>query len=296
MPEKHSPRESEASLEAGVLYVVATPIGNLGDITRRAADVLGNVEIIAAEDTRRTLSLLSALSLSRPKMVALHEHNEAAASDGVVRSLLGGATVALASDAGTPLLSDPGFTLVKKCFEAGISVLPVPGPSSIIAALSVCPLPVSGSRFVGFLPAKTGARRASLTGLLESGGPVVFFEAPHRLRDCLMDLHELAPERRIFVAREMTKRFETYLVNTPEALIAHMDAGDQWRGEVVCVLEAQGQDVSPGSEEQRRVMRILAAELPPTQAARIGAQLLGMKKKELYALAAAKQSEENPEH
>ena len=284
MSKDSPPRESDFSLDAGVLYVVATPIGNLSDITRRAVDVLGSVEIIAAEDTRRTLSLLSALGLKRPKILALHEHNENVVSDGVVQSLLAGATVALVSDAGTPLLSDPGYTLVRGCFGAGIPVRPVPGPSSVIAALSVCPLPVSGVRFIGFLPSRPAARRALLTGLVESGAPALFFEAPHRLRDCLTDLSTLAPDRRLFIGREMTKRYETYLADTPGKLIEHMDAADQWRGEVVCILGGQEQGAGAGREEQRRVMRILAAELPPAQAARIGARLLGTRKRDLYLL------------
>ena len=211
---------SDSSLEAGVLYVVATPIGHLDDISRRAVDVLSAVETIAAEDTRRTLSLLRAYALNAPKLVALHEHNELEVAADLVGRLQAGETVALVSDAGTPLLSDPGYHLVRCCFEAGVAVRPVPGPSAVVAAMSVCPLPLAGCRFEGFLPSRAGARRTALTTLLESGQPVVFFEAPHRLRDCLLALAVLAPERRVFVAREMTKRFETYLVDVPEKLVA----------------------------------------------------------------------------
>lgn len=293
-PQNSQERESAGSpgpgVESGVLYVVATPIGHLEDVSRRAVHVLGGVEIIAAEDTRRTLSLLSALGLPRPKMIALHEHNEAAAGEGVLRALAEGATVALVSDAGTPLLSDPGFGLVRRCFEARIPVRPVPGPSSVIAALSVCPLPVPGVRFSGFLPARSGARKAALTQMLDSGDPVIFFEAPHRLRHCLTDLQTLAPDRRLFVAREMTKRFETYLVDTAAGLIAHMDAHDQWRGEIVCIVEGSAAEGTAATGEQRRVMRILAGELAPAQAARIGAQILGVKKKALYSLVSGQNS------
>ena len=154
----------------------------------------------------------------------------------------------------------------------------------MIAAMSVCPLPLAGCRFEGFLPSRAGTRRATLTTLLESGQPVVFFEAPHRLRDCLLALNSLAPERQVFVAREMTKRFETYLVGRPADLVAQMDMNEQWRGEVVCILEGAG-DQAAGAAEQQRVMRILRAELPPAQAARIGAQILGVRKKVLYGLA-----------
>lgn len=278
---------SDSSLEAGALYVVATPIGHLDDISKRAVDVLGAVQTIAAEDTRRTLSLLRAYSITAPKLIALHEHNELKATAGLVAALQAGETVALVSDAGTPLLSDPGYHLVRACFAAGLPVRPVPGPSSIIAAMSVCPLPLAGCRFEGFLPARGGARQAVLTEFLESGRPVVFFEAPHRLRACLLALAELAPDRQVFVAREMTKRFETCLLATAGELVAQMDAAEQWRGEMVCILEGAG-DHAAGSAEQQRVMRILAAELAPAQAARIGAQILGVKKKNLYRLASAR--------
>ncbi len=274
--------------------MVATPIGHLDDISKRAVDVLGAVETIAAEDTRRTLSLLRAYAVAAPKLVALHEHNEQTVADGLVRQLLAGSSAALVSDAGTPLLSDPGYHLVRSCFAAGVPVRPVPGPSAVIAAMSVCPLPLSGCRFEGFLPARGGARKATLTRLLEAGSPVVFFEAPHRLRDCLLALAELAPERQVFVAREMTKRFETYLLGSPAELVAQMDAREQWRGEIVCILEGAA-DRTAGTAEQQRVMRILAAELPPAQAARIGAQILGVKKKALYGLASEAKGESESE-
>lgn len=217
-------------------------------------------------------------------MVALHEHNEADAVDRVLDDLTAGTAVALVSDAGTPLLSDPGFVLVRRCFDAGIPVRPVPGPSAVSAALSVCPLPTTGCRFVGFLPARAGVKRTRLAELLTAADPVVFFEAPHRLRETLITLGELAPARRLFIAREMTKRFETYLAGTPADLVAHMDRADQWRGEIVCVLEG-GTTPAAAEREQARVMGILASELPPAQAARLGAQILGVRKSVLYGLA-----------
>lgn len=269
--------------DAGVLYVVATPIGNLDDVSRRAVNVLSSVALIAAEDTRQTLKLLSALGLPKSKLVSLHEHNEEAASESVLAVLNRGQDVALVSDAGTPLLSDPGFSLVRRCFEQGIALRPVPGPSALSAALSVCPLPTAGFRFVGFLPARASGRGARLEELLRLGDPLVFFEAPHRLRDCLTDLDRLAASRRIFVAREMTKKFETYLCDVPRELIAHMDAGEQWRGEVVCVLDGMRGEVAEDLDLDR-VMKVLADELPPAQAARIGAAILGRRKSELYDL------------
>ena len=271
--------------EPGVLYVVATPIGNLEDVSRRAVNVLADVALIAAEDTRRSLSLLSALGLPRRELVALHDHNETAASSRVRRVLGAGSDVALVSDAGTPLLSDPGFELVRSCFEAGIPVRPVPGPSALIAALSVCPLASAGFRFAGFLPARRAGRRERLQRLTQMGDPAVFFEAPHRLRECLSDLADIAPTRRVFVAREMTKRFESYECDRPEALMARLDASGAWRGEMVCVLEGAGRVQTAVQAEQMRVMRVLCGELAPAQAARIGAQLLQVRRSDLYDLA-----------
>jgi 16S rRNA (cytidine1402-2'-O)-methyltransferase len=236
-----------------VLYVVATPIGNLEDVSRRAVNVLADVALIAAEDTRRSLSLLSALGLPRREMVALHDHNETAASSRVRRVLGAGSDVALVSDAGTPLLSDPGFELVRSCFEA--------------------------------VPARRAGRRERLQRLTQMGDPAVFFEAPHRLRECLSDLADIAPTRRVFVAREMTKRFESYECDRPEALMARLDASGAWRGEMVCVLEGAGRVQTAVQAEQMRVMRVLCGELAPAQAARIGAQLLQVRRSDLYDLA-----------
>lgn len=268
--------------DPGMLFVVATPIGNLDDVSSRAVDVLSEVTLIAAEDTRQTLKLLSALGLKTPNLLSLHEHNEKRAAARVLESLARGEQVALVSDAGTPLLSDPGFELVRRCFEAGFPVHPVPGPSAVAAALSVCPLPTAGFRFAGFLPARTAARRTVLERLLVAGDPVVFFEAPHRLRACLEDLVELGPDRRVFVAREMTKKFETYLCDRPARLIGKMERAQQWRGEMVCVLEGGVAGPDPDRAEVARVMRLLAQELPPAQAARLGAAILGRRKAELY--------------
>jgi 16S rRNA (cytidine1402-2'-O)-methyltransferase len=218
-------------------------------------------------------------------MLALHDHNEQAASDAVLAALGGGDSVALVSDAGTPLLSDPGFELVRRCYDEHFHVRPLPGPSAVSAALSVCPLPSAGFRFVGFLPAKASGRKDRLRALIESGDPVVFFEAPHRLRDCLLQLTGLAGERRVFLAREMTKLFETYLCAPPGELIEILDRDDQWRGEMVCVLEGASRTQTVAGEEAGRVMAVLAKELAPAQAARLGAALLGVPKNALYELA-----------
>jgi len=267
----------------GTLYVVATPIGNLGDISSRAVEVLSEVEIIAAEDTRRTQILLAAIGVQPPKMLALHNHNETAVSTRVKRALAAGQTVALVSDAGTPLLSDPGFELVRQCCAEGLDVRPVPGASALMCALSVCPLPMSGFRFLGFLPAKATARRSALAQSVAAGAPAVFFEAPHRMRECLADIADLAGGRRVFIGREMTKRHEAYLCGHAQVLLDELDANDQWRGEFVCVLEGQADDRTPA--DVRHTMSVLCRELGPAQAARLGAALLGAKKSELYDLA-----------
>lgn len=267
----------------GTLYVVATPIGNLGDISSRAVEVLSSVEIIAAEDTRRTRTLLAAIGVEPPKMLALHDHNETAVSARITNALAAGRTVALVSDAGTPLLSDPGFELVRQCCAEGLDVRPVPGASALMCALSVCPLPMAGFRFLGFLPAKASARRNQLVQAAAVGAPAVFFEAPHRMRECLADIAELAGGRRLFIGREMTKRHETYLCGQAQALHDALDENDQWRGEFVCVLEGQADDHSPA--DVRHTMSVLCRELAPAQAARLAAQLLGGNKGELYELA-----------
>lgn len=267
----------------GTLYVVATPIGNLEDFSRRGANVLGGVAMIAAEDTRRTRVLLEAIGVAGIPIVALHSHNETAATASVMERLRTGEDVALVSDAGTPLLSDPGFELVRGCWAEGVSVLPVPGPSAVAAVLSVCPLPSGRFLFEGFLPAKPGQRRERLEALMRLGVPVVFFEAPHRMAETLAELDELGPERRVMVGREMTKRHEQYLCDAPAQVAKRLTDAGQMKGEFVCVLEGGAEAATPA--HVRRTMEVLARELPPAQAARLGAQLLGQGKRGLYELA-----------
>jgi len=268
---------------SGVLYVVATPIGNLDDITRRGMNVLSSVQMIAAEDTRRTQVLLAEIGSRQAQLVALHAHNVQAASGRIVAALKRGLNVALVSDAGTPLLCDPGFDLVRRCWQEAIPVVPVPGSSSVLAILSVCPLPTGRFYFEGFLPARAGQRRARLKELLQFPSAVVFFEAPHRVEACLADLEALQPERRIMVGREMTKRHETYYCDTARVVAGLLKSDSQFRGEFVLVLE--GSSAAGLDMDAERTMGILSSELPPAQAARIGAQLLGVEKSQLYDLA-----------
>lgn len=277
----------------GVLYVVATPIGNLQDITRRAVDVLSSVQMIAAEDTRRTRVLLDEIGVHGVTLVAVHGHNEDQSAARVLDALQGGADVALVSDAGTPLLSDPGFDLVRRCWERRIQVLPIPGASALAAVLSVCPVPAGQFYFQGFLAARDTARRTQLEALLARQEAVLFFEAPHRIERCLMDIKELDPTRQIMLGREMTKRHESYLAGTPAELLGELRQTDSLRGEFVGVIEA-GSDGGLALDV-RNAMAVLASELPPSQAAKIGAALLGVNRRELYDLAIALGGPPSPE-
>ncbi len=271
----------------GVLYVVATPIGHLGDLTRRAEEVLKSVQIVAAEDTRRTRVLLEHIDHRAPELVSLHEHNEAAMSAQLVARMCDGATVALVSDAGTPLVNDPGYSLVRAAYDAGVKVVPLPGASAVTAALSVCPLPARPFRYIGFLPAKAKARRGALKEALASGDALIFLEAPHRIRDTLADIGALC-RRPIMLGRELTKQFEEILVGAADELIAAV--GEQPRGEftgIVAVDEAAGVPA-----DQRRVLSALLEELKPAQAARIAANICGTSKSVMYDLAMRMSSED----
>ncbi len=239
--------------------------------------------MIAAEDTRRTQVLLAEIGARQAELVALHTHNEETASRRIVGALQGGMDVALVSDAGTPLLSDPGFELVRRCWQEAVPVVPIPGASSVLAAVSVCPLPTGRFYFEGFLPAKAGQRLARLKELTQMPSAVVFFEAPHRIAACLADLDGLQPDRQIMVGREMTKRHETFYCGTAAAIAATLAGESQLRGEFVLILGAT--DVPGLGVAAERAMDILCRELPPAQAARLGAQLLGVDRSALYELA-----------
>ncbi len=243
---------------------------------------MASVQMVAAEDTRRTRVLLEEIGARPDTLLALHEHNEALALNDVIEALQAGADVALVSDAGTPLLSDPGFELVRRCWELGIRVLPVPGPSALAAALSVCPLPSPRFYFHGFLAARDAQRRRQLGTLLRREEAVVFFETPHRIERCLEEIAEMAPARRLMVGREMTKRHEDYLLGDARTLVTRLRDAHALRGEFVCVLEA----AEPGlGLEANRTMAALVEYLSPSQAAKVGAQLLGVNRRDLYELA-----------
>lgn len=269
---------------AGVLYVVATPIGHLGDLTNRGEEVLKMVQIVAAEDTRRTRVLLDHIDHRVPELLSLHEHNEHAMVDKLIARLAAGDDVAVVSDAGTPLVNDPGFLLVTAAHAAGIKTVPIPGACSITTALSVCPLPSQPFRYVGFLPAKSSSRRDALTKWLSSADALVFLEAPHRILATLEDIGAVT-SRRVMLGREMTKQYETILVG--DAATVATELGDNPRGEFTCIIEADKDVDKPGAitYDQQLVLRALLQELPPTKAAKIGASICGVKKSEMYNLA-----------
>jgi 16S rRNA (cytidine1402-2'-O)-methyltransferase len=280
------PGDSIARLRPGTLLVVATPIGNLGDLSPRARDVLRAADLLLAEDTRHTAQLLRACGVQRAPggIESLHEHNERERVPGVIERLRAGATVALASDAGTPLMSDPGAALVSAAAAAGIEVVAVPGPCAAVAALTVAALPAARFAFEGFLPARPSARRDALRALVAEARTLVFYEAPHRLRETLDDLAQVfGAGRPAAVARELTKRFETVYRGTLGTLAqqAASDA-DMSRGEIVLVVQGAAGETSVDDVEAGRVLNILLESMPVSQAARIAAQITGRARKELY--------------
>ena len=271
------------STAAATLYVVATPIGNLADLSPRAQEVLRSVAAICAEDTRHTGQLLSHFGISKP-LVALHDHNEEAMAERVVARLLGGESLAVVSDAGTPLVSDPGFRLVRAARAAGVRVSPIPGACAAIAALSVAGLPSDRFVFEGFLPAKGAARRERLNKLAAETGTLVFYESSHRIAESLADMvAAFGAERPAVVARELTKLFETVLDGSLEQLLAKVLADDnQRKGEIVVMVQGAGDDEQARIAEGRRLYAKLNEHLPPSTAAKLAAELSGAPRKALY--------------
>lgn len=278
---------TESAVAAGTLYVVATPIGNLGDLSARAREVLAGVQLIAAEDTRHTRQLLQAFGIDTA-LTSLHEHNEMHKSETLITRLIAGEAIALVSDAGTPLISDPGFSLVATARARGVSIAVVPGPCAAIAALSIAGLPTDRFVFEGFLPAKNAARVARLRALSSEQRTMIFYEAPHRLVEVLRDLAaELGGERAASVSRELTKRFETTYTGTLAQLceIAEKNA-DMARGEIVIIVSGNtAESSSAQSLNADQLLRALLDELSPSQAAKIAAKLTGEKRNDLYARA-----------
>jgi len=270
------------------LYVVATPIGNLGDITLRALDTLKLVDRVAAEDTRVSGQLLAHFSISKP-LISIREHNERAAAEKVVAWIAAGEAVAYVSDAGTPAVSDPGARLVVAVRAAGLAVVPIPGVAAVTAALSVAGIESGQWLFHGFLPPKSGARRAQLQTLAALPAALVFYEAPHRIEETLADMAAVLDDARpVTLAREITKRFESIvtlpLVEAPAWLAADPN---HVRGEFVVIVHPPAAAAAMVDTEAMRVLAVLQSELPPTLAAKLTAKITGRSKAELYKMSLA---------
>lgn len=271
----------------GELYVVATPIGNLGDMVPRAVEVLHAADLIAAEDTRHSGRLLKYLGIEKP-MVAYHDYSEQRQLGRIVSALEQGQKVALISDAGTPLISDPGYRLVREVRQLGVRVVPVPGPCAAITALCASGLPSDRFSFEGFLPAKSGARLKKLSELVSDSRTLIFYESPHRVVESLADMATVfGDEREAVLARELTKAFETFLVgNLDEIRRTVVEDANQQRGEIVLLVRGAPESASgEDQEEQLRVLKLLMAELPLKQAAALAAKITGGQKNALYQLA-----------
>lgn len=272
---------------AGELYVVATPIGNLGDMVPRAVDVLHAVDVIAAEDTRHSGRLLSHLGI-KTSLIPYHDHSDGRQVSKLIEILEQGQSVALISDAGTPLISDPGYKLVRAVRQRGIRVIPIPGPCALIAAISASGLPSDRFSFEGFPPAKSAARIKKFQNLVDEPRTLVFYESPHRIVETLADMVEVfGEERDVVMARELTKTYETFLSGTLVEVRQQVNEDpNQQKGEMVLILK--GMDTTEkGSDdaEQQRVLSLLLDELPLKQAASLAAKITGGKKNVLYQLA-----------
>lgn len=274
------------SLEKNTLYIIATPLGNLGDISTRALETLSQVDWIAAEDTRHSQRLLQHFGINKP-LISLHEHNEEARIAMLSEKLLAGGRGALISDAGTPLISDPGFVLVKALRKLEVGVVPIPGASAVISALSVAGLPTDSFTFLGFPPAKSSKRQSFFTPYKADKATLVFYESPHRLLESLQDMQKIfGADRPAFIAREMTKQFEQYLSgNLAELTNYFADNPDKVRGELVIILQgAETNETTPtsGAGIEDLIKILLAENLPVKQISQIVAQHYGIKKNEVY--------------
>jgi len=271
------------AVNTGIVWIVATPIGNLGDVSERVREVLRSVSLIAAEDTRRSRSLLKHLGIATP-MIALHEHNERTVVPQLLAKVRAGENVALVSDAGTPLVSDPGFRLVRAAREAGVPVSPVPGACAAIAALSVAGMPSDRFVFEGFLPPKSSARRTRLRELAGEARTLVLYESSHRIQACCEDLRDVfGAGREAALLRELTKLHETWLGSTLGEIATRVAEDPEQRlGEFVLVVAGAGDEADAKLAEGRRVYALLRAELAPAQAAKLAAAITGAPRKALY--------------
>ncbi len=267
------------------LYVVPTPIGNMDDITLRACEVLRNVDIICAEDTRHSLPLLERIGVKSPRLVSFHDHNESARAGEIAGLIEEGHSVALISDAGTPVVSDPGYRLVAACVEKNIAVFPLPGACAAITALSASGLPSDRFAFEGFLPVREAALREKLSSLKEEERTLIFYEAPRRILATAGILAEIFGDRKVMVARELTKAFETKYYATCAGLAGALRADPGFlKGEMVIVLAPPDKEKADGvPPEALKLLRLLAEELPARKAAAVAARMYGLRKNDLYA-------------
>jgi 16S rRNA (cytidine1402-2'-O)-methyltransferase len=279
--------DARARMEAA-LYVVATPLGNLRDITLRALDVLAAVDVVATEDTRHTRQLLAHYAI-QARLIALHEHNEQQAAGNIIGLLADGMPIAYVTDAGTPAISDPGARLVARVREAGLSVIPIPGPSALTAALSAAGMSAPHFLFYGFLPSKAAARKAALSALSSLPHTLVFFEAPHRLLPTLEDMAQaLGPDRVIVIARELTKVFESFhRCSLARARTWLAEDANRVRGEFVLIVEGAAAASAQSTAQTQRILEILLSGLPLKQAVHLAAAITGVKKNTLYERALA---------
>ena len=285
-------QHDSAENSQGKLYIVPTPIGNLGDITQRALDVLQSVDLIAAEDTRHTGLLLQHFAITA-RLFALHDHNEQQKAQTLLAKLQDGLNIALVSDAGTPLINDPGYHLVRTCREAGVQVVPLPGPCAAIAALSAAGLPSDRFCYEGFLPAKSKGRRDTLRALEQEPRTLIFYESTHRLLESLEDIcSELGESRYVVLAREITKTWESIHGAPIGELLAWVKENDNRRkGEMVLIVEGFKAQEEALPADALRTLALLQAELPLKKAAALAAEIHGVKKNALYKYALEQQGE-----
>jgi 16S rRNA (cytidine1402-2'-O)-methyltransferase len=278
--------------QLSTLFVVATPIGNLGDISRRALEVLSSVNVIAAEDTRHTGKLLSEFSISS-KLVALHDHNEDRSTASIIKMMEDGKSIAIVSDAGTPLISDPGYHLVNQCLSRGFDVVAVPGPSSVTAALSIAGMPTNRFSFEGFVPAKNVARKEFLSNLKFETRTQVFFESPHRINETLRAMKEImGSKREISLCRELTKAFEQVVLGTVGEISERVASGDiPSRGEFVLVLRGSDEVLAVNADH---LLQTLLGELSPSKAASVAAKVTDLSRADLYDRALALKKRTDP--
>ncbi|MBT0726081.1 16S rRNA (cytidine(1402)-2'-O)-methyltransferase [Rosenbergiella australiborealis] len=283
----------QSEISVGTLYIVPTPIGNLADITQRALTILASVDLVAAEDTRHTGMLLQHFAINA-RLFSLHDHNEQQKADVLINKLQQGESIALVSDAGTPLINDPGYHLVTRCRQAGLKVVPLPGACAAITALSASGLPSDRFCYEGFLPAKSKGRRDALRALVEEPRTLIFYESTHRLLDCLADMvAELGEDRHVVLAREITKTWESIYGAPVAELLAWVQEDDNRRkGEMVLIVAGYQSQEETLPIESLRTLALLQTELPLKKAAALAAEIHGVKKNALYKYALTQQSAE----